>query len=117
MNAWPNSADSLGFFVMKELYDQTGMLGEIRAKVDRVPEVEKLAHRNSGRLDRLETKFDEHLKVCPAPRRAWWRDLTKENWSWLLAAAVLALNLLGQPQAAEKLSSASPRQDWWDSSR
>lgn len=106
MPSQANSTGSYEPFILRELFEQTGMLHEIKATVEHVGETV-----TQHGLDIAE------LKARPARGGSQWVMIAKENWSWLAAALVILLQLLGQPQMAEKLSSASRPQDFGDSSR
>lgn len=105
MHSQANSMGSYEPFILRELFEQTGMLHEIKATVEHVGETV-----SQHGLDIAE------LKTRPHRAGASWAAIAKENWSWLAAALVILLQLLGQPQMAERLSSASRPPDFGDSS-
>lgn len=106
MHSQVNSTGSYEPFILRELFEQTGMLHEIKATVSHVGETV-----SQHAIDIAE------LKARPARASRSWAAIAKENWSWLVAALVILLQLSGQPQLAEKLSSASRPADYGDSSR
>ena len=113
-----NSSDVL----LESQLEQIRSLGRIESKVEPIPEMRNRIEGNTQRITRvedklqgLEGKLDLHLETCTpraGRRKLLSADALKENWTVVLLVvqltAFLALQLVGQPDKAQRVWGSSP---------
>lgn len=101
MHSQANSTGNYEPFILRELFEQTGMLHEIKATVEHVGETV-----NQHGLDIAE------LKARPGRRNPFSVEALKENWTiWALIVQLgwtAVLMMSGQPDKAERVWASSP---------